>query len=57
MSEPKPVRCQKCGKPLGYVTVLAKGLLGLTAASSKREAGCCLHGMFPEKLEEMTCYP
>jgi hypothetical protein len=22
----KPVRCQKCGKPLGYVTVLAKGL-------------------------------
>ncbi|MHC3128883.1 MAG: hypothetical protein IBV52_02255 [Candidatus Bathyarchaeota archaeon] len=29
MSEAKPVRCQKCGKPLGYVTVLAKGLLGL----------------------------
>jgi len=29
MNEPKPVRCQKCGKPLGYVTVLAKGLLGL----------------------------
>ena len=29
MSESKPVRCQKCGKPVGYVTVLAKGLLGL----------------------------
>jgi hypothetical protein len=29
MSEAKPVRCQKCGKPLGYVTVLAKGLLGV----------------------------
>ncbi|MCW4045906.1 MAG: hypothetical protein NWE94_10385 [Candidatus Bathyarchaeota archaeon] len=29
MSEGKPLRCQKCGKPLGYVTVLAKGLLGL----------------------------
>ena len=29
MSEAKPVRCQKCGKPLGYITVLAKGLLGL----------------------------
>jgi hypothetical protein len=29
MREAKPVRCQKCGKPLGYVTVLAKGLLGL----------------------------
>jgi hypothetical protein len=29
MSDAKPVRCQKCGKPVGYVTVLAKGLLGL----------------------------
>ena len=29
MSDAKPVRCQKCGKPLGYVTVLAKGLLGM----------------------------
>jgi hypothetical protein len=26
MSESKPVRCQKCGKPIGYVTVLARGL-------------------------------
>jgi hypothetical protein len=26
MSEAKPVRCQKCGKPIGYVTVLGKGL-------------------------------
>jgi hypothetical protein len=29
MSEAKPVRCQKCGKSLGYVTVLVKGLLGV----------------------------
>ena len=29
MGESKPVRCQKCGKPVGYVTVLAKGLMGL----------------------------
>jgi hypothetical protein len=29
MGDAKPVRCQKCGKPLGYVTVLAKGLLSL----------------------------
>ncbi len=21
----EPVRCQKCGKPIGYVTVLARG--------------------------------
>ncbi len=26
MTEAEPVRCQKCGKPVGYVTVLAKGL-------------------------------
>ena len=29
MNDAKPVRCQKCGKPLGYVTVFAKGLLSL----------------------------
>jgi hypothetical protein len=29
MSDAKPVRCQKCGKPIGYVTVLMKGLMGL----------------------------
>ena len=29
MSDAKPVRCQKCGKPLGYVTVLAKGVTSL----------------------------
>ncbi len=29
MGNDKPVRCQKCGKPVGYVTVLAKGLTGL----------------------------
>ena len=28
MSDDKPVRCQKCGKPLGFITVLTKGLLG-----------------------------
>jgi len=27
MSDTKPVRCQKCGKPLGYITVFAKGLV------------------------------
>ena len=28
MLEDKPVRCQKCGKRIGYVTVLGKGLTG-----------------------------
>jgi hypothetical protein len=23
----EPVRCQKCGKPIGYITVLARGLI------------------------------
>jgi hypothetical protein len=27
LSGDKPVRCQKCGKPIGFVTVLAKGLM------------------------------
>jgi hypothetical protein len=26
ISGAEPVRCQKCGKPIGYVTVLARGL-------------------------------
>jgi len=26
MSDAKPVRCQKCGKPIGYVTVLSRGI-------------------------------
>jgi hypothetical protein len=29
LSGAEPVRCQKCGKPIGYVTVLAKGFLGM----------------------------
>lgn len=29
MNNTKPLRCQKYGKPLGYLTVLAKGLTSL----------------------------
>ncbi|MCX8153301.1 MAG: hypothetical protein N3E52_02585 [Candidatus Bathyarchaeota archaeon] len=29
MSVSKPARCQKCGKPVGYITALAKGLIRL----------------------------
>jgi len=29
MSKSEPVKCQKCGKPVGYITVLAKSLLGI----------------------------
>ncbi len=29
MCDGQPVRCQKCGKPVGYISVLAKGLLGM----------------------------
>jgi hypothetical protein len=26
MSDAKPVKCQKCGNPIGYVTVVARGI-------------------------------
>ena len=29
MTNSNPVRCKKCGKPIGYITILGKGLLGL----------------------------
>jgi hypothetical protein len=29
MADSKPVRCQKCRRPVGYITVLAEGLTGL----------------------------
>jgi hypothetical protein len=27
VSEAKPVKCQKCGKPIGYITVVPSGFL------------------------------
>ncbi|MGB9135420.1 MAG: hypothetical protein WCC63_07575 [Candidatus Bathyarchaeia archaeon] len=35
MNDSRPIRCQKCGKPLGYVTVLAKGLTSLPQSLQK----------------------
>jgi DNA-directed RNA polymerase subunit RPC12/RpoP len=29
MVETQPVRCQKCGKPVGDITVLVQGFMGL----------------------------
>ncbi|MCW3999716.1 MAG: hypothetical protein NWE93_05715 [Candidatus Bathyarchaeota archaeon] len=29
MSNSQPVRCQKCGNPVGYITVLTEGLMGI----------------------------
>lgn len=29
MNGTKPVKCQKCRKPIGFVTVLGRGLMGL----------------------------
>jgi DNA-directed RNA polymerase subunit N (RpoN/RPB10) len=29
MGNTQPIRCQKCGKPIGYVSVLAEGLIGM----------------------------
>jgi hypothetical protein len=44
----KPVRCQKCGKPVGYVTVLGKGLDWFSKPVLKREDRFHLHGMRSE---------
>jgi hypothetical protein len=39
----EPVRCQKCGKPLGYITVLSKGLTGFQQPiSNVKIVGICL---------------
>ena len=48
MNNTKPLRCQKYGKPLGYVTVLAKGLTSLPQPLQD-EVDCNLHGLFPEE--------
>jgi len=29
MKGSSPVRCQKCGRPVGYITVLTRGLMGM----------------------------
>jgi len=29
IGDSEPARCQKCGKPIGYITILGKGLLGI----------------------------
>jgi len=43
MSEAKPLRCQKCGKPIGYVTVLTKGLLWMQQpATNVKIVGICM---------------
>ncbi len=35
MTEPKFVRCHICGRPIGFVTVLANGLTGLQQSLPK----------------------
>ena len=43
MSNANPVRCQKCGKPLGFITVLTKGLLGFQQPLQKvKLVGICM---------------
>jgi hypothetical protein len=45
MSETKPVRCQKCGKQIGYVTVLVQGLNGNSAPLKNVKISSYLHGL------------
>ena len=60
MSESEPLRCQKCGKPVGYVTVTAKSFLVAKPAvdNVKLVATCmdCSGGnrFLPQKLLTYT---
>jgi hypothetical protein len=42
MTEPKPLRCKKCGRPIGYITLTTKSLLGTPqpAPNLKIDAVC-----------------
>jgi len=51
MTDSKPVRCQKCGKPVGYVTVLAKGLTLFQQPLQNIKIVCHLHGMLSESKQ------
>ena len=43
MSDAKPVKCQKCGRPMGFLTVLSKGFFGLQQLLPKvKLVGICI---------------
>ncbi|MCW4004266.1 MAG: hypothetical protein NWE95_10190 [Candidatus Bathyarchaeota archaeon] len=43
MNDSQPLRCQKCKKPIGYVTSLAKGLLGFQQpVTNVKLVGICM---------------
>jgi hypothetical protein len=48
MSESKLVKCQKCGGPIGYITVLGRGVLGSQQPVENEDVGH-LHGMQRQK--------
>jgi len=48
MSDIKPVRCRKCGKPLGYITVFTKGLV-LSQPIQNAKIVPYLYGMLSER--------
>jgi DNA-directed RNA polymerase subunit N (RpoN/RPB10) len=43
MSGNQPVRCQKCGKPVGYITVLGKSLFGEQAIQNVKIVAVCMN--------------
>jgi hypothetical protein len=42
MKEAKQVLCQKCGNPVGYITVLAKGLLFQQPIQNVKVVAVCM---------------
>ena len=49
MSDAKPVKCQKCGNPIGYVTAVARGISPFQQPVPNVKKSGDLHGMFSEK--------
>jgi hypothetical protein len=49
MSDTKPVKCRKCGKPLGYVTVFAKGLVFSQPIQNVKIVAICMECFQKEK--------
>ena len=43
MTDQQPVRCQKCGKPIGYITVQARTLLGTQPIQDTKIVAVCVN--------------
>lgn len=42
MSENKPLKCQKCGRPIGYIEVTVKSVFQKSSTDNVRLVGTCM---------------